>query len=463
MPYLSSHLARASARRAAALFAVATAVGCATTTLGDKLGVDVAAVGSQVELAWDPLHAWGPALGTRGAQLVAEYEVDGRGLVREVVSTSRRVRERALEFTLPEVLKNSPTGPVCLYVQVPGVNNALLPVRKAAGGQDTARFQYAAWGAKVAARSTAHFLAADAQTLEQQLRDATALRERRTAALEQRGWATPQACAAAGPRQAGMQTMTPPVGVLPPEQHDVTARQVCVHRIVNTRERVLGKLASIPVEERASLLGRIGTLAVVAPEAADALLKMPANAEGVVAATLQARQRQARVLTDDWRRYASAVGKDFWPAFGNQDDMLSTIGEAREAGTYLMRQVFGSKLGITGNIAAPSARDQVGAMGALMDAYSGCVDDGKRQLKTNAESWAALQAASPERERRLREYFVNECRAEHQRVDNLRANETRLGEELRRVQGAMMGGAGNSALQPLPTQRQALNGLRCGA
>ena len=156
-------------RRLAAL-AAAVLCGCATSSLGDKLGVDVGAAGRSVELDWDPLHAWNGPLAARGATLVAEYRVEGRGWVREVIGTERPRAERHIVYTLPETLKNAPQGEVCLYLQLPA-NQALLPVRKAAGGQDTARFRYLAWEAQVAASSSARVAEADAQLLAQQVRD----------------------------------------------------------------------------------------------------------------------------------------------------------------------------------------------------------------------------------------------------------------------------------------------------
>lgn len=444
--------------RPVATLAAALLGGCATTTLGDKMGVEVTAAERRVELHWDALHAWNGAMQQRGAQLVAEYRVDGRGWVREVLGSARPSAERTIAFTLPDTLQNAPQGEVCLYLQLPA-NQALLPVRRAAGGQDTARFRYAAWEGQVASRSSARVAAADAELLAQQVRDLTGLREKRTAALAQRGWPSAQSCESLQVRRAG--TERPPIGVVPTDQQDAVARQVCVHRIDVSRRLFLSRLAGEAPDKRADVFELFGGLAVAAPEGADVLLKLPAGTDGIAAAALQARQQQARVLAEDWRRYSPQVGKDYWPPFGRQNDYLEAIGESKTGNTYLLRQLWGARVGLP-EPTAPPMRDRFGALGALMDAYAGCVEDGKRQLRTNAQAWAALQAASPQRDQRLRDYYANECRQEYQRLDALRADEAKATAELARVQGQL---AGNPAapVTPLPTQRVSLNEARCSS
>jgi len=449
-----SHKQKLSAY-SAAVFVLA---GCAASSLGDKLGTEVTAAGSSIELSWDPLHAWNAQLAARGAQLVAEYTVEDRGLVREVLANARPARERTIIFPLPEALKNSPKGEVCLYVQLPA-NNALLPVRMAKGGQDTARFRYAAWESQVSAQSQAKYLAIDADTLGKQLRDLREFREKRADSLAQRGMGSNEACEAIGVQRSAADK--PPISVVPPAQQDGVARQVCVHRIDYSRRLFLSRLAAEKIENREALIRKFSVLAIAAPQAADFLIKFQPGSDGVAAASLQERQRQARILADDWRRYSPTVGKDFWPPLGKPDDLMEAIGESKSGNEYLLRQLYGEPHGLPAMAIAPSSRDLFGAFGALMDAYAGCVDDGKRQLRNIADNWTALQAASPERDRRIRDYKVAECRREHQQVDALRGSETKIAADLIRVQDRLAQ-AVNAKPAPL-SQRQSLNGARCGA
>lgn len=440
----------------AAAVAVLALAGCAASSLGDKLGTDVVGEGSSVTLSWDARHAWHAQLAGRGAQLVAEYAVEERGLVREVLASARPVQERSLMFPLPQALKNVPKGEVCLYVQVQA-NNALLPVRMARGGQDTARFRYTAWEAQVAAQSQLKYLTLDAETVEKQWKDTRELRDKRAASLAQRGIGSVQACDAIGTQRGA--TERPPISVVPASQHDSVARQVCVGRIDTSRRLFLGRLAGEKIENRGAVVKKFSVLAMAAPQAADMLLKIQPGADGIATASLLDRQRQARVLADDWRRYSPTVGKDFWPPFGKADDYLEAIGEAKGANEYLLRQLYGEAHGLPPVSTAPSPRDLFGALGALMDAYSGCVDDGKRQLKTIADNWAALQAASPERERRVREYQVAECRREHRQLDALAAAESKIAEDLARVQARLA----QTKVIKSAAPRQSLNAESCGS
>lgn len=438
--------------------ALVVLAGCAASSLGHNLGTEVLATGSSITLSWDPLHAWNAQLATGGAQLVAEYAVEERGLVREVLSKARPVRERIIAFALPEALKNAPKGEVCLYVQLPATN-ALLPVRMASGGQDTARFRYAAWEARASMQSQARYLALDAETLGRQLTDAREFREKRMASLARRGVGSAQECDAVD-TQRGI-SEKPPISVVPAAQQDSVARQVCIGRIEYSRRLFLGRLAAENVENREALIRKFSVLAMAAPQAADALLKQQPGMDGMASLGLQERQKQARVLAEDWRKYSPTVGKDFWPPFGKADDYLEIIGESRRGNEYLLRQLYGEPHGLPPVAAAPSPRDLFGALGALMDAYSGCVDDGRRQLKAIADNWTALQAASPERERRVRSYQVAECRREHQQLDTLRSTESKLADDLARVQERLT--QAKSATPAMPTsQRQSLNGERCG-
>lgn len=440
----------------AATAAVLVLAGCAASSLGDNLGTDVVGEGSSVALSWDARHAWHTQLSARGAQLVAEYAVEERGLVREVLGTARPVRERSIVFPLPEALKNVPKGEVCLYVQMPATN-ALLPVRMARAGQDTARFRYAAWEAQVASQSKLKYLAIDAETVEKELRGTRELRERRAASLAQRGIGSVQACDAIG-TQRGVSTERAPISVVPAAQQDGVARQVCIGRIDYSRRLFLGRLAAEKPENREALIKKFSVLAMAAPQAAEMLLKMQPSAEGIATASLQERQKQARVLAEDWRRYSPTVGKDFWPPFGKSDDYLEAIGEAKGGNEYLLRQLYGEAHGLPAVSTTPSTRDFFGALGALMDAYSGCVEDGKRQLKAIADNWTALQATSPERERRVREYQVAECRREHRQLDALAEAEGKTAADLAKVQERLA----QAKVVKSTLQRQPLNTERCG-
>jgi hypothetical protein len=374
-----------------------------------------------------------------------------------VLATGRPVLERSLAFALPDTLKNAPKGTVCLYVQL-AANNALLPLRMARGGHDTARFRYAAWESQVSAQSQARYLSMAADSLETQLKDARELKEKRAASLVQRGIGSAQACEAISTQRSVPER--PPISVIPEAQRDGVARQVCIGRIDYSRRFFLGRLAAEKPEKREALLEVFSILAMAAPQAADALLKLQAGADGIAASALQDRQKQAHVLSDDWRKYSPTVGKDFWPPFGKPNDYLESVGEAKRANEFLLRQLYGEQLGLPAG-AAPSPRELFGALGALMDAYSGCVEDGRRQLQAIAENWAALQTASPERDRRLRDYQVTECRREHRQVETLRSTENDIAADLARVQDQLQR-ARTAKPSTAPTQRQSLNGETCG-
>lgn len=432
--------------------------GCATS-LGEGVGVQVVARGNTLQLSWDERHGWQNQLSSRGAEVVAEYEVEGRGFVRESVAQGRREGERTMGFTLQTSLRNVPLKEVCLYIQLPG--NRLLPVRQAAGGRDTARFRYAAWEGMVTSDVEQRALNEDVQVLSRHLAQLSEQHQRRTTALQQRGWADPNAC---GSQQvARTDAERQPVGVMPADQREPAARKVCVHRIHMTRRALEQRIAATPPSKRMAVVSAFAGSAAHASEVASEMLRLgPSNA--VDTKVLRDRQAQARFLSDDLRRWGATVGPQFAPPLGKYDDVLMVATESREANVWFLLQILGKKEGLSSEAASvPSPRDLLGAMGAVLDAYEGCVQDGKRQLDTISAAWADLQSRAPQREQRVNEYFAQQCRIEHRQLGELVAQEANARAELARSQERLASRAAQSGPTGLPSTPTPLNTVACGA
>ena len=442
----------------AALVVAVLGGGCATS-LGEGVGVQVIARGNTLQLSWDERHGWQNQLSSRGAEVVAEYEVEGRGFVRESVAHGRREGDRTIGFTLPTSLRNVPVKDVCLYIQLPG--NRLLPVRQAAGGRDTARFRYAAWEGMVTSNVEQRALNEDVQVLSRHLAQLTEQYQRRTAAMQQRGWADPNAC---GSQQvARTEAERQPVGVMPADQREPAARKVCVHRIHMTRRALEQRIAATPPANRMAVVSAFARSAAHAPEVAAELLRLgPGSA--VDTRTLRDRQTQARLLSDDLRRWGATVGPQFAPPLGKYDDVLMVATESRDANVWFLLQIFGKKEGLSSEAApVPPVRDLLGAMGAVLDAYEGCVQDGKRQLDTISAAWADLQARAPQREQRVNEYFAQQCRLEHRQLGELAALEANARAELTRSQERLANRTAPTSPAALPSAPTPLNAVACGA
>jgi hypothetical protein len=402
-----------------------------------------------------------------GAELVAEYKTASRGLVREVLAKSAGSPDRMISFTLPPRLKGASEGPVCLYVQLPA-NRRILPVRKAQGaGVDTARFRYPGWESGAEAQSAARTAQADVAALERQVENLDGVVRNRSAALTKRGWPVPASCDAI-PAVKEAAVMTPPIGVLPPEKQDSAARQACINRMANSKilrdsnvDVAIKKSSTGMNEALESRLGNLSFLAGMGAQSGQMILRLEGTTDPQAAAVLQARQRDANAFLEDWRIYLPTLGPGFYPAIGTPDDYLELIGEAQATHKKLLIAENADRLGLAPDKRPVlTANEKLGLAGGMLDSYKGCVEDARSELKTKLAVWTELQRDSPERNRRIHEYYVNECRGLHEKLAAVTSERARIGTELadaqQRLASAKAKGGQNSA-----GGTQVLNEFRC--
>jgi hypothetical protein len=105
-----------------------------------------------------------------------------------------------------------------------------------------------------------------------------------------------------------------------------------------------------------------------------------------------------------------------------------------------------------------STRDLESFLGASLDAYAGCVEDGRKQLKTKWENWQAEQRSAPRFSAAARDFLVRECRQETGLLAKLKENHTALEQQLARAQQALAVATAPAALN---TKATVLNSLSC--
>lgn len=402
-----------------ALLAALCLAGCATS-LGDQLGTRVEGLGRQLVLAWVPEHAWDAQLTQRGVTLYAEYRTASQGLVSERIASGRGAGQRVIRLGLPETLRSTPTGPVCLVLQLDG-QSTLLPVRRAQAGQDAVRMRHASWEAGLAERTDRRVLQQQAQSLaaqvgegEQQLAALRAQAERQRSVLARGGAATADACASL--RAAGLPTQTP-YDVLPLAQHDDTARRVCVHRVRNGTDRLESARARHSHEVAVVMAIDRRREPQVMPTVVEGFLRQSAPATD---AAMTSRRDEGAQFARDWQRWRPHTGKDYLPHAGAPEDRLELTAAAADLNArFLLQQLAGSTVSFADGTRGMTPRDQLALVGGMLDAYGGCVADVRKQLATKLEAWATLQRDGPQRERLRNEFVVNQCRADHQALKAL--------------------------------------------
>jgi hypothetical protein len=132
------------------------------------------------------------------------------------------------------------------------------------------------------------------------------------------------------------------------------------------------------------------------------------------------RAAQAAQFQHDWRRLSPATA-NYAPHLGDSDEKLGWGSEASQVALYLFCPEILNSIGeqwvLTGAPSLP-IQDRLGLLGGALDAYFGCVDDNRRQLKIAYEAWRALESSAPSMEMQRREYFVGMCRADLQNSSN---------------------------------------------
>lgn len=400
----------------------------------DTLETKLTAKGTQVVLEWSKKHPWDANLLARGASLVVSYRVAEGGPVKEdcllgapqypTPSTRRGVRgmtgapcqgipgavsgkkeDRELRFTLPAQLTDAPAGPVCLYIRTG--EGRPLPLRKVESGVDTARFRVEGWERGVAAQARRAELTAEIARLEKESEITAGNIRKLEAANAEKGWRDDAACQALRTPKLAMESSGRPVA--PPEQHASFARQVCILRASNAELMVRaivakglaeGKLKGSEESERFLVSLQFGS--VVGPQVLHALLGLIGEADR---APFTARMGQLKEFTRDWEQFAPLVDayKKRYPVphFGRPGEMLSLQDEAEKAGAHLAKSIAG------GGIDAVASR---GFAGAMLEAYTRCVQDGQNQLATTYRSAVELEQRTPALQAQVERELQRTCK-----------------------------------------------------
>jgi hypothetical protein len=456
----------------AAVLAVVT-IHVANAQDKDTLWTKVSVEDRTISLKWDKSHPWDATL-MRGAELMAKYFVDGRREVTESLGrgAARNGEQRTLRFTLPESVRANPVGPVCLFVQLP--DRRALPIRRANNqNADTVGFRYAAWERQIRQAGDARAAQERVASAERALATSTRAVAGKQASLAERGWSGPASCdqiatpsAVLGPK---------PFDVVAPADQDDASRRVCVNRVANgylvnqdfiseTLPKLVANYAQARDSDRVrSLLSEVYSSAFAGPAGATpaSLLEAITKRLGADNATVKARATQTAQFIGDWAKWIPTLKNDYRPELGSPNDDLGWPSTAAASAFQLFGPELASQLKVEWameGVPAGTVRDLESFLGSALDAYSGCVDDAAKQLKTKYDNWDALRSNAPQRAASAREFLVRECRQEVGAFDAMKAEQATLQQQLVREQQVL-----TSANIPVPLagRPQDLNFVSC--
>jgi len=437
----------------------------------DTLWTKVSAEGKTVTLSWDKNHPWDQMLSAQGAELMATYFTGNREVSESLGrAPGSKGDARTLRFTLPENVRATVSGPICLFLQAP--NRRALPVRRAsAGDADTVGLCYEAWERSIRQVSDVALARSRVSDATRSLDAATKRVTSKQSSMAQRGWSDQKSCeqVAAPSSLLGRK----PFDVIEPADQQDAARRVCVNRVVTgfivnqlyieDLPKSLADLAAAKNVERA----RAKISAVYSSAFAGPADMNPRELVGAIAqrlggdnATLKARQPQIAVFDRDWMKWAGTL-KDYTPPLGTPDDDLGWVSTAKESAFRLFGPDLAKKLNASWameDVPAATIRDLESFLGSALDAYSGCVDDAAKQLATKYENYQALRSTAPQRAAAARDFLVRECRQEVSDLEKMKADRKTFEDQLARDQQTL---ARASAPAPLATSPVALNGVSC--
>lgn len=438
----------------------------------ETLWTKATAEGKVISLAWDKQHPWDAALTTAGAELVAKYLVDGRREVTESLGRAmvRPGDSRTVRFALPDTVRANPIGPVCLFVQLS--DRRVLPIRRAnAKLTDTVGFRYDAWDRQMRQRTQARAAEQNLVAAERALAVSTQSIANQEASVKSRGWSTLDACT--GIAAPANLASAKPFDAVPPLEQDDAARRVCVRQvwlgndiITNYVQNLLPKRFandgnSRDVETaRSRLMATFSAAFVGTGGEVTELLKAIVDRLGGDNATVQSRMEQLREFVHDWSRFAE-TSEDYRPQFGKADTFLSWPSTAEEVAFRIFGPALAKALNVLWAIeGVPGAttRDLESFLGASLDAYAGCLEDGRKQLATKWENWQAEQARAPQFATSARDFLVRECRQEVGLIDKLKAERAAIEGQLAKAKQVMTVATTPPALASKP---EVLNQISC--
>ncbi len=413
----------------------------------DTVWTTVSTDAAGVSVAWHKNHPWNADLSRAGAQLVARYQAEGR-VTSEVISTAAATgtTERRFRFALPSDLRSRPQGPICLFVQLP--NRRVLPIRRAdKQDSDTAGFRDESWERHVRARGDLRAAQARVADADRSLVIATHNVTAQQAVVSRRGWATAGDCdriVTPVPSTAAVA----PYDVVSPQSHDDVTRRVCVHRVWVARTWAQGVVAKVLVPAVAKAGGTGSEPGkIIAALFSNATFTLPDVVDGMLSAVSAespvgdraGRLTQAAEFRRDWQRLAAAMAL-YEPHVGTSLEML----ELPSTAPPVALRVFGRDLArahqaewAVEGLPPASPSDILGIAGVMLDAYSGCLEDVRKQLRIKWDSWQSLASSAPRRAEAAHEFFVRECRQELTLLQQLTATRDAMQAQSDREQQAL--------------------------
>ncbi len=392
----------------------------------DTLETEVTADGDVILLKWSKKHAWDADLQTAPPILLAEYRAANgtvgvdclragpaaapqpavRGGFQRGVGTCGvqgvargKADDRTVSYRLPEILTTAPTGPVCLYFQLP--NQRILPLRLSnQRGDSTSRFRHEDWDRELTRRTSARDLQQTVAALQRNVAVLTANVDQLRADNTRKNWTSTASCAAIPPPvfQAAGADEHP---LAAPAEREAIARQVCVMQVSNADKLLEAR--------NYKDLQRLTVGLVLPPGELQEMLDSLEGSGERLPPLFQTRKAELAQYLRDWQRLAPQVPgyraalqarRLRRPHFGEYDSMISLQSLAEGIGKRIAEGA------VSGGV---NASDLLGFVGGSLEAYNRCRADGIAQMETAYTTETQLKQQEPILLKRAHDQLIQAC------------------------------------------------------
>lgn len=414
-------------------------------SMRNTVGTRLTATSEKIVLDWDPKHPWSADI-ARGANLMAEYDTRSQGIVLQSLAQGKAPGGSAtsMQFVLPETLTASPVGPVCLFVRLS--NNKVLPVRKAdQGHSDTSRFRDLSWEVVAASHTGLAEHKRFLSELQAAADNADRLLELKRKSLDKIGWSQGGGCKnIVAPSFA---SETKPDDVLPLEQQPSAARRACITRVLGAQLEMQKRIQRADDDHKADIFLTDMTTAVMPPDLSNYLLDVLTRSK----LDLSTRRLQLAEFQKDWDTYSKNPEDREHPILGNVRDEISL--QAITSAIGRDKEMIPIWLAFLTHKPASSLTEKIdpekiaGFAGGELEAYSRCVVDSQKQLRSKLDQWEINLADAPRLKEMARQELIASCEKESASLARLVAAQTAAHDRLSQAQQTQPSNATETTLQ----------------
>jgi len=384
--------------------------GCVSNDINQNLDTEVTAFGNTVKFAWDPEHPFAHEY-TRGQiKLIAEYLEVKNGQqskpVKQILSIANSrstTLENAKIFFLPSILKSIPESHhVCLYFEM---NRQAIPIRQF-NGNDTARFNYSAWGNLAGAKTQSKFVGTNLQQaqnnvnkIDQMIANTKFEHQQKLRDYNQQLNQENLSQQSTIDRREKCSTLS-----ITAEKIEKPYDVVSHNNIQNTSEKICGHRAIVSTKFNRGMF--------LLPLA----FKNNIDLTPVIKIMKNARNEQYIKFNHILNEYRGAIGpnSNYLPELGSKNQKIPVSSYLKDIKIDDLKA-----LQAKGTLTEKQIQHLISVIGVELSAFDVCVSEANQQLLTKLDAWNKKLKSAPVRNKAKKAFILDKCEALFDETESL--------------------------------------------